>query len=330
MRRHACLVASLAAVVAASAAAYGPRLSAYDPLKVGAAAVRSEDLTVRDEQRKRDIPVRAYLPAHASPAPVVLFSHGLGGSRSGNRYLGEHWAQRGYVAIFVQHPGSDDSVWRGQPLLKRMSEMKKAASAANFMLRVRDIPAVLDRLARWNAEAGNPLVRRMDLAHVGMSGHSFGAVTTQAVSGESFGRLGPRFTDARIKAAVAFSPSSPGGRAAKQAFGGVRIPWMLMTGTRDVALIGDADVASRLAVFPALPPGDKYEVVLFDAEHSAFADRALPGDRAARNPNHHRVVLGLTTAFWDAYLRRDPAARAWLAGTGPRSLLEPRDTWKRK
>jgi hypothetical protein len=59
-----------------------------------------------------------------------------------------------------------------------------------------------------------------------------------------------------------------------------------------------------------------------------FTDRALPGDKEPRNPNHHRVILALSTAFWDAYLRDDPAARAWLNGPGARSILEPDDRWQ--
>jgi len=56
----------------------------------------------------------------------------------------------------------------------------------------------------------------------------------------------------------------------------------------------------------------------------------LPGDKEARNPNHHRAILALSTAFWDAYLRGDAAARAWLDGDGPRSVLEPKDRWQKK
>ena len=101
-----------------------------------------------------------------------------------------------------------------------------------------------------------------------------------------------------------------------------------MTGWK--IFIGGADVASRLAVYPALPPGGKYELVLHGAEHSAFTDRALPGDRNTRNPNHHRAILALSTAFWDAWLRDDPNARAWLEGAGPATILEPQDRWQRK
>jgi len=54
----------------------------------------------------------------------------------------------------------------------------------------------------------------------------------------------------------------------------------------------------------------------------------LPGDKEPRNPNHHRVMLALTTAFWDGYLRGDKDALAWLNGAGPRSVLEPADRWQ--
>ena len=79
-----------------------------------------------------------------------------------------------------------------------------------------------------------------------------------------------------------------------------------------------------------LPPGDKYQVILDNAEHSAFTERPLPGDSQPRNPNHHRVILALSTAFWDAYLKNNPEAKAWLAGDAPRSVMESADQWTKK
>lgn len=304
----------------------------YDPLAVPEKGmVRKLELTVQDAGRKREIPVLVYLPEKRTPpAAVVLFSHGLGGSRHGCAYLGEHWAARGYAAVFLQHPGSDDAVWREAEPARRMRAMEEAANARNFLLRVRDVPAVLDQLERWNATAGHALAGRLDLKRVGMSGHSFGAVTTQAVSGQAAARGALSFTDARIKAAVVMSPSTPRAGDPGQAFGAVRIPWLLMTGTRDLSPIGGADLESRLGVFPALPPGGKYELVLHGAEHSAFTDRALPGDRGPRNPNHHRAILALSTAFWDAWLGGDGAAKRWLEGEGPAPVLQKSDRWQRK
>jgi len=306
------------------AAAHG-----YDPLAIGAHALPAPlDLAVIDSARGREIPIRVFLPAEKLPAPVVLFSHGLGGSRAGNAFMATHWAARGYVAVFIQHPGSDCSVWQDKPAAERMQAMRRAASAKNFLLRVKDIPAVLDQLQRWHGTAGHALAGRLDLKKIGMSGHSFGAMTSQAVSGQKNAMAD--FNDARIRAAVAFSPSSPRRGSPREAFGRVSIPWLLMTGTKDVAVIGNTDPESRLAVFPALPPGGKYELVLDKAEHSAFTDRPLPGDTEKRNPNHHRVILALSTAFWDAWLRDDAAARVWLDGSGPVSLLEKNDRWQKK
>jgi predicted dienelactone hydrolase len=213
--------------------------------------------------------------------------------------------------------------------------MKQAASVQNFLLRVNDIPAVLDQLSVWNAESGHSLHQRLDITQVGMSGHSFGAATTQAVSGQSMRAGGSRFTDARIKADVIMSPSVPNAGSAEQAFGAVKLPWLLMTGTKDGAhfrnmAMGGADASTRLGVYPALPPGDKYQLVLKDAEHSAFVDRALPGESLPRNPNHHRAVLALSTAFWDAFVKGDAEAKAWLHGDALRSVLEKEDLYQRK
>lgn len=310
----------------------------YDPLARSEAPIRHLDLSVRADRGQRSLPVRVYLPSARDPAPVVLFSHGLGGSSRNNPYLGEHWASRGFVAVFMQHPGSDESVWRHVPVAQRMNALRRAASGANLVHRLKDVPAVIDELERWNTEQGHELHGRLDLTRLGMSGHSFGALTTQMVSGQT-NLLGPSATDPRIRAAVIMSPSSPRGAGAgegalRRSFGRVRTPWLLMTGTLDEAPIGDQTVEARLAVFPALPPGDKYELVLWKAEHNAFGDRALPGEREARHPNHHRVILALSSAFWDAYLRNDPCAKAWLRSEsfefGPRSLLEPQDRWQHK
>jgi predicted dienelactone hydrolase len=303
----------------------------YDPLKTSKDKAEFKDDVVKDDSRKRDIPIRVYLPKDPKPAPVLLFSHGLGGSREGSPYLGHHWAQHGYVAVFLQHPGSDVSVWKDTGAAKRMEALNKAANNENLQLRVKDVPSVLDQLDSWNKPtSGHFLSKRLDMKHVGMSGHSFGAITTQAVSGQTL--LGKAlYTDPRIKAAVVMSPSSPRIGDAKKAFSSVKIPWLLMTGTNDLSPIGGIDMKSRLAVYPALPEnGKSYELVLDKAEHSAFTERALPGEKEKRNPNHHKVILSLSTAFWDAYLRDDAEAKKWLDGAKAKAVLEKGDSWKRK
>jgi predicted dienelactone hydrolase len=322
-RRLLCvLVVSLLLSAARVATAEQP----YDPLAVSdQSRFETLDFTVKDHGRQREIPIRVYLPSVKTPAPVVLFSHGLGGSRVECAYLGRHWASRGYLAVFLDHRGGHFSVRQDEPTVQRMAPMKNAAGGENFLSRVKDVPAVLDQLERWNKSEGHALRGMLDLSRIGMSGHSLGAATTQAVSGQAFSHGRFSYTDSRIKAAIALSPSSPGrGGDPREAFGSVKIPWMLMTGTKD------GDLKSRLAVFAALPPGEKYELVLDGAEHSVFTDRTPLRVTGKRKLDYHQVVLALSTAFWDAWLRGDREARTWLDGEGPHSVLEKNDRWQKK
>lgn len=301
----------------------------YDPLKIPSDKIETVALTVTDLDRKRDIPLLVYLPKSTKPSPVIVHSHGLGGTKNTSQFLGKHWASRGYVCVFTQHFGSDDSVWKNVPRLQIMRAMKKAASMENSNLRVGDVHSTIDQLEAWNTTPGHPLKGRLDLDHIGMSGHSFGAVTTQRVSGQAmFGRRSN--TDPRIKAAIPMSPSSHRSGDGKKAFGKVSIPWLCMTGTKDIGKIGGADLASRLGVFPGLPKGGNYELVLFEAEHNVFTETSIRAGGASRNPNHHPAIKAVSTAFWDAYLKEDKAAKSWLNSDAIRSVLEPKDSWKTK
>jgi predicted dienelactone hydrolase len=263
----------------------------YDPLVlIGKGKVKTINLKISDSQRDLKIPIRIYLPEKKDASPVVLFSHGLGGSKDGNAYLGKHWAGRGYVAVFLQHIGSDTSIFKNPPLNTRQTILREAMSPQNILSRIKDVSVVLDQLDLLNKEDGHKLEGRLDMEHIGMSGHSYGTATTQMVSGQRGARGVAALTDPRIDAAVIISPNCPRGGSPETAFGKVDLPWLLMTGTKDT------NVNSRLAVFPALPPGGKYELVLYDAEHSAFADLKLAGN-TYRNPNHHRAIPGRLSAW---------------------------------
>jgi predicted dienelactone hydrolase len=301
--------------------------TSYDPLKVKEGAIISKTFEVKDVSRDRVVPVRIYLPETDGPAPVILFSHGLGGSRDNNPYLGNHWAKRGYVVVFVQHPGSDESVWKGIPQDRRTAAMKDAASAKNLILRVKDIPAVIDTLMIWNSAEGNPMKGRLDLKHIGMSGHSFGAITTQAVAGQTLHGGAMAFTESRLTAAVMFSPSPPKSGDPGVAFEPIKIPCLLMTGTLDSSPIGDVGAEDRLKVFTYLKHAPAWQVVFDKANHMSFSDRDLKG-KSENDNRYHTPILALTTAFWDAGLKGDPAARSWLSGDGARSVLASEDKWE--
>jgi len=320
----------------------------YDPMKVDP-AFKLETILFEFEYRPqlkslrsggstnevRNVPVKVYLPADKI-APVVLFSHGLGGSREGFKHGGEHWATRGYVAVFIQHPGSDESVWRETRIGQRMNAAREAANAQNLLLRIEDVKAVINYLESIDqadtpiAESARRLKGRMDLKHIGMSGHSFGAITTQMVSGQTPIVPTQHPTDKRISAALVLSPSPPKLGQPERYFGEVSIPWMLMTGTKDNSPIGDQSAESRLQVFPALPAGQKYQVVFAGGTHAFLGERAGLTSNAGESSSHAKATLALSTAFWDAYLKGDDDAQRWLDGDGPHNILSQDDRWDKK
>lgn len=312
---------SLAALLFSYAFAFSEP-AAYDPLKVGKSEVVSEVFEVKDAARDRVIPLRVYLPQGEEPAPVVIFSHGLGGSRDNNPYLGNHWAKRGYVVVFVQHSGSDESVWKDVPAKDRMAAMKSAASAEAYIDRVKDVPLAIDALVAWNKEEGHILSYKMDLEHIGMSGHSFGARTTQAMAGERMGGGKISVAEKRIDAAVMMSPSGSKFGDPDAVFSEITIPCLLMTGTLDTSPVGRTSPKDRLEVFPYVG-GAAWQVVFDGAEHSAFGQRAGRGEG-----EYHERILALTTAFWDAHLKNDVAALAWLNGEGAKGVLAEKDIWE--
>ena len=121
-----------------------------------------------DAKRDRKLPVKIYFPKSGDgPFPVILFSHGLGGSREGYEYLGRCWASHGYVSVHLQHPGSDAAVLQGTNVAEMMANLRKAAATAeNAVNRPLDVSFAIDQLKRLNREQPQ-LEHRLDLDRIG-------------------------------------------------------------------------------------------------------------------------------------------------------------------
>ena len=283
-----------------------------------------------DASRERTVPVKVYLPPSESPQPVILFSHGLGGSRENSAYLGEYWAAKGYVAVFVQHAGSDEEVWKAAERSERMAVLKQAASLESALARYADIPFVLDQLEKWTVATDHALEGKLDLEKIGLCGHSFGAVTTQALMGQRY-RVDRSFHDPRIDAFFAMSPSASRGISSAEAFGHITAPVLCMTGTEDGSPITpETTPESRREVYAALPAGDKYQLVFEGGNHFAFSDTGFQDEN--RIAHHHPAIQQISTRFWDAYLKGDAAAKTWLQSAAPREAcaLVEKDVWEWK
>jgi len=216
-------------------------------------AVAPNDPSVRtwsdvwhDARRQRAVPVKIYYPAGGAtaPWPVVLFSHGLGGSREGYAYLGQAWAAHGFVSVHVQHEGSDEAVWRdsARPLKAIRESVMDPSTAVNRPL---DLSFALDRLEQLAKDPAFPLHGRLDFSRVGAAGHSFGAFTVMALAGWAPADAelrSPEVADPRIKAAIAMS--TPLARRDREGpasgYTRVKIPVLHLTGTLDTDRAGGA------------------------------------------------------------------------------------------
>ena len=300
--------------------------------EAAAAPSRVDDQDWVDTRRDRKLPLRVRWPADTLPVPgdglpVLLYSHGLGGSRAGGEVWGQAWAAAGFVVVHLQHPGSDIDALRG---VERPGRLRDAASPQQWAQRLADVGYVLDQITQRQARQQGPWAR-VRAHRAGLAGHSFGAHTTLAMAGQRWPGLAG-VDEARLGAFVALSPTAPASDAV-QALAAVRRPMLCISGSRDGDVLGNgATPERRLAVYEALPAGHKALLWLQDADHMSLAGQAgraveiLPREPVTRalQARHHALVARVSTDWWLATLRDDAAAAARLVR--PQGLADA-DLW---
>lgn len=283
-----------------SSGADQPLDAGYDPMALPH-KVDTLLLDWHDPARGRDVPVKLYLPRGVKgERPLLIFSHGGGGSREGGTYLNTHLAARGWIVIAVEHHGSNGQSLRDQAagggggggggegrrgrLRDLPAQLRNAGPTlraqiedpSNLENRPRDVSFVIDRVL---AGEGLPAGLRADAARIGVMGHSFGAYTTMATAGMAID-IGPAqdrsFRDPRVGAALALSPQGKGTMGINAgAWDRVQPPVMMMTGTKDGGHDGE-DWTWRREGFEALSHRPMEEPAYFflidDATHMSFGD----------------------------------------------------------
>ena len=268
-----------------------------------------------DVQRGRDIKVKIYEPKSVSNAPVVIFSHGLGGSVEAAPYLGEHLASWGILAIHVQHPGSDGEVWKGMKGQKAIvgklrTVIKKPKTAIN---RYQDIPFIIDEIETRSAAGELPA----NPQRIALAGHSFGAHTVLALAGRNYKLAGRdyNFRDNRLVAGIALSPPSPGTRVKpadyKTVYGKIDMPLLHITGTKDGNPLNRSDAPKNREIpFSQIHGSPQYLVVFDGADHAVFG--GIRERSPEWYPKTHMRVNEVATTFLASYLLQDAAALKYL------------------
>ena len=272
----------------------------------------------------RPVPYKIYYPAdydEAVKAPVILWSHGFGGNRDGASFISRYIASFGYVVVHMTHLGTDSSLWEGKEGHPWDILRKAEISRETTLDRMYDVPFVLDQLPIW-AKENQGIGQIMDLGNIGMSGHSFGAMTTQVMAGMRF--PGEKddlsdFSDKRIKAGILYSPVPIGhitDEAPELIYGPISIPLLHMTGTKDDSPLEGFDYTYRLVVHEHSKNPEQYLHVLEDGDHMIYnGTRGKLGANLNRDA-HEEEIMVKSLAFWEGYLKDQDYALEYLKAQG--------------
>lgn len=146
------------------------------------AALAGTQAPVLHTSAVRDAPIAA---SHG-PFPLIIFAHGMGAIRWQSTYYTVLLASHGYVVVSCDHEGGT---------LYDLVRNQMESTPEGLEHRPGDVIYLMNRLARLKAD--DPLYGHLDLEHIGVTGHSFGAFTSLRVAA----------MDKRVKAIVPQAPT---------------------------------------------------------------------------------------------------------------------------
>lgn len=197
--------------------------------------------TLHDPIQEADMPVLVFYPTHshatgatlgpytfevspeATPTPgrfpMVVISHGSGGTHILYRTIAMHLARHGYVVAVPEHPGNN-----------RVNN-SLYGTVDNLRNRPRHIRLVLDAIAA-DSELGAVVLP----GNAAVIGHSMGGYTALAAAGgKPLSKEGEPVEvehDARVQAIVLLAPATPWYRHA-ESLQNVSVPVLMVTGELD-------------------------------------------------------------------------------------------------
>ena len=271
--------------------------------------------------RPVDLELRVTAPATGTGLPVILLSHGHGGSnnlssRNGYAPLANAWAAQGFAVIQPTHLSS-------MTLSRRVAD--EPGAPLFWRSRAEDMTHILDRLP--DIEQAVPLLAgRLDADKVAVAGHSLGGFTASLLLGAQVdpGTGAVDLAEPRIKTGVLLAAPGRGGDALNGPRASIvpffrSVDFTTMT-TPALVVAGDkddsrhfTDVGPEWHVDPyTLAPGPKTLLTLFGAEHGLGG---IAGYDVAETTDESPERVAALVQLTGAYLRSQlfPGDDAWQA-----------------
>jgi len=280
-----------------------------------------------------NIAVDAAPHAEKGPYPLLVFSHGYGGSGLGVVFLAEALAARGWIVAAPDHHDCCSAVRIGTGQLKDYDRrgllrhaMQIAASGhedrPEYFYRLDEIKLVLDGIP-----TSDPFGRHINLNRIAVGGHSFGGFTALGVCGTIKKRR-----DARIKAVLLFSTGAGGYLFNDEELAAVKIPSMLFLGEQERdAMRGRSMTMAEIAdkIYRNMSP-PKYFLEVKEATHLSFnnhfSSRLAEGLMSGNDEQVFDVVRRYSIAFLEKYVAGIKDSDQVLERSGPgltRYVREP-------
>ena len=267
-----------------------------------------------------DLQLRISAPVTGGELPIVLLSHGHGGSNhlsslNGYAPLANYYAAHGFVVLQPTHLSSKS--------LAAIVDAKSPEAPLFWRSRAEDMQRILDGLDQL--EAAVPALRgRLDRRRIAAVGHSLGGHTvgmlagmrvTDPATGQEVNLYEPRITAAVLLGA----PGGSEGLAPKVAqlypffkstdFAEMKTPTLVVAGDKDKnPTFSERDDWRSEAYF--LSPGPKSLLTIFGGEHLLGG---ISGYDAAETTDENPERVALVQQLTWAYLRTAlyPADASW-------------------
>ena len=242
--------------------------------------------------------------------PLVVFSHGSGGTRVGYVYFTEFLASHGFIVMAADHIGNS----RFTIVNGRVVKAGGPRAQASAKDRPKDVSFLIDSMTRMNAGSDSRFAARVDLDQIAAAGMSFGGSTTENVVEQ----------ERRVKAGIMLAPGGPTGDRTNYS-----TPIFMMIGSED-ATLKEAGNARDRAYYEA-SKGPRYFLEIKDAGHFTFTsvDQYNPnyGDGIGKGKRitvadqevtylppeeSHKMIDAYALAFLSVHVRRQAGYHAFL------------------
>lgn len=250
-------------------------------------------------------------PLAAGPYPLLVFSHGYGGSGLGAVFLCETLAARGWIVAAPDHHdrysavrirGGQQTDFDRLALFRHASEIASSTPAdrPRYAYRLDEMQAALDGMTA--SRDFGPLI---DPARIAVGGHSFGGYTALGVAGTL-----PERHDKRIKAVLLFSTGAGAYLYDAHELRTVSVPVMLFLGAKEEQQTRGKQTMTQLSakIFDNLA-GPKYFLEVQGANHFSFNNR-FSNNIGARLMSGSEAQFEVIRRYAIAFLEKHVTGRA--------------------